>query len=72
MKKIVYDIESGETFETDYSAEELAVLEKQWAKARAEYEILEIEIKTKNELRKSLLTRLGISEEEAQLLLGGN
>ena len=61
----IHDVETGEVIEREMNAEELAVYEAATA----------IPVPTKEELAKAaakaaLLERLGITEEEAALLLG--
>lgn len=52
----------------DATAEEIAFIEKQ----RAEVEQRKTEAEAKAIQRQALLDKLGITEEEARLLLGGN
>ncbi len=63
----VHNIETGEVIEREMTPEELADFE-----TRQE---LSLQIKAEKELkaqeRQALLDRLGITEEEARLLLGG-
>lgn len=66
-EKIV-DAITGEISWRDYSLEEIAEIEKdleQTAKEKAEQA-------AKAQARQALLDRLGITEDEAKLLLGGN
>ncbi len=64
-EKIV-NAETGEETFRDYTAEEIFAVEK--AKAENEKELAEIELRKK--ARQEILDRLGLSEEEARLLLG--
>lgn len=69
-KKIIVNCENGEIIEREMTEEELAQQvedEKLAAKAEAE---TEAEIKAKVAARQTILDRLGLTEEEAKLLLG--
>ncbi len=66
MKRIEHNIETGEIIERDFNAEELA----QYQKDLAAQEAAKAEQTAKAEQRAALLERLGITEEEAKLLLG--
>jgi hypothetical protein len=64
----IHNVETGEIIEREMNAEELAQLEADKAMAQAE-------AKAKAETaaaKAALLSKLGITEEEARLLLGGN
>lgn len=64
----IHNIETGEVIERDMNAEELA----QWQADKAQSEA-EAQAKAEAEAAKAaLLEKLGITEEEAKLLLGGN
>ena len=66
MPKItIFDAETQETIERDMNAEELAQYEADQL-AAAEKRAAEIEAEAK---RKAILDRLGLTEEEAKLLL---
>ena len=65
MKKII-DCETGKTIERELNEEELA----QQLKDAAETAKLEKAEQAKAEAKAALLERLGITEEEAKLLLG--
>jgi len=68
MNKIIANVETGEIIEREMNAEELA----QW---EADKIAAEAKARVKAEAaaaRAALLARLGITEEEARLLLGGN
>lgn len=66
MSKItIFNCETGETFERDMTVEELEIYEADQAQAAAA-------LKAKNdaaEAKTALLEKLGITEEEAKLLL---
>jgi hypothetical protein len=66
----IYDITTDETsiVERDMTQEELTRYEAEQAAQAA----LQAEADAKEAQRQELLERLGITEEEAQLLLGGN
>ncbi len=65
MHKIIHNIETGEVIEREMNAEELAQWEADKAKAEAE-----AQAKAEAEAAKTaLLEKLGITEEEAKLLL---
>jgi hypothetical protein len=64
----IVNAETGEEIIRDMNAEELAQLEIDKATAQSEKEAKA----AKAHERSALLTKLGITEEEAQLLLGGN
>jgi hypothetical protein len=64
----IVNVETGEEIIRDANAEELAQMEIDVANATA----AQAEAETKATARAAILDRLGISAEEAQLLLGGN
>jgi hypothetical protein len=61
----IHNAETGEIIIRDMNAEELAV----HAKEAAEFEAMQAEIANKASAKAALLTRLGITEDEAKLLL---
>jgi TusA-related sulfurtransferase len=63
--KLVHNIETGEVLEVELDADELA----QQAKDIAENKILKAEIKAEESAKAALLERLGITSDEAALLL---
>lgn len=65
MKIIEHNVETGEIIERDATKEELA----QAAKDKAEQEAIEADKQAKAEAKAELLAKLGISEDEAKLLL---
>ena len=71
MKKII-NCETGEVTERPFTAEELAQMEIDNANAQALREKIETELATKAAQRQAILDRLGLSQEEANILLGGN
>ena len=66
MTKLLVNVETGETIERDLNEEELT----QQAKDEAETQRTQAEAEAKAEAKAALLERLGITEEEAKLLLG--
>lgn len=64
----IFNIETGETTFRDYTPEEIAQVEAEQAEAIAKLEAKA----TKATEKAALLAKLGITAEEAQLLLGGN
>jgi len=72
-KTVIYhDAQTGEVIEQQMTAEEIAIYEKDLLDRQ---ELLAAKQKAKTEAeakRTALLEKLGITEEEARLLLGGN
>lgn len=64
-KRLVIDVASGNQYEEDLTTQEVADLEAGFAIAEAQKEEAEL----KKIARKELLVKLGITEEEAKLLL---
>jgi hypothetical protein len=64
----IVNCETGEEIVRDANAEEIAQMELDAANATA----AKAEAEAKATARQALLTKLGITAEEAQLLLGGN
>jgi hypothetical protein len=71
MKRII-NVETGEVIDRPLNDEEIAQQEIDEANIAESNAIREAAIEEKATARQALLTRLGITEEEAQLLLGGN
>ena len=69
---IIHDAITGETITRDFNAAELAQLELDKAEAETQTKAKAKAQVERQVAREALLTRLGITEEEAQLLLGGN
>ena len=67
MKTIV-NCETGEVVQRELNAEELAQIELDATNAAAR----QAEAEAKATAKAALLTRLGLTAEEAQLLIGGN
>jgi hypothetical protein len=72
MFRIEHNVETGEIKQIELSAAEVKQLEKQYAEAKANDEKVKAEAEAKAAQRQALLSRLGITEEEARILLGGN
>jgi len=64
----IVDVTTGEEIIRDATAEEIAQIELDAANAAA----AKAEAEAKAAQRQALLNRLGITEEEARILLGGN
>jgi hypothetical protein len=72
MKKAIIDITTGQTEYVDMTQDEIANYEAYKTKADAEVETnLQARIEATAQ-RQALLAKLGITEDEARLLLGGN
>jgi hypothetical protein len=71
MKRII-NCETGEIVERELNADELAQQAADEAAAQAAEAARQAEADAKAVQRQALLTRLGITEEEARILLGGN
>lgn len=71
MKKIV-NVETGEVIERELNAEEIAQQNADEIYAAEKLAPLIAEAEAKAAQRAALLERLGITEEEARILLGGN
>jgi hypothetical protein len=68
--KLIVDCSTGITTEVELTAEEIAEREAMAAEYAAQKAQEELDKATKAEAKAELLKRLGITEEEAQLLLG--
>jgi hypothetical protein len=68
MKKLIVNCETNKTIERELNAEELA----QQAIDEATAQAAQAEADAKAAQRQAVLNRLGITEEEARILLGGN
>jgi predicted metal-dependent HD superfamily phosphohydrolase len=64
----IHNIETNEIIEREMTTEELA----QWEVDKVNAEAIKQAEATKAAQRQALLDKLGITEEEARLLLGGN
>jgi vacuolar-type H+-ATPase subunit H len=70
MEKVIVDCSTGTTEVVPLTAEEIAELEASAAQAEADRVVAEAEAAAKAEQRAVLLAKLGITEDEAKLLLG--
>jgi regulator of protease activity HflC (stomatin/prohibitin superfamily) len=69
MDKVIVDCSTGETTIVPLTAEEIADLEAAAAQAEADRAVAEAEAAAKAAAKADLLAKLGISEDEAKLLL---
>jgi hypothetical protein len=69
MFKIIHDAETGKIEKVDLTKEEIATLEKDRLETLAEMEAMRIEAEAKAAAKAPLLEKLGITAEEAKLLL---
>lgn len=67
--KVIVDCSTGETTEVELTAEEIADLETARLAAEDQRVAAEAEAEAKAEAKAALLDKLGITAEEAQLLL---
>jgi hypothetical protein len=71
MTKIIINCETGETTQRELNAEEIAQQQIDEANALAAEAARQAEANARATARQALLSKLGITQEEAQLLLGG-
>lgn len=69
LQKTIYDCITGETITRDYNSEELAQLSKDIAEAKLLAEAKAKLIEAQDRKRREVLDRLGITADEAKLLL---
>jgi len=69
MSKLIVNCETGETTERELNAEELVQQEIDEANIAAAKAIADAEAETKAQAKAALLERLGITQDEANLLL---
>jgi hypothetical protein len=69
MFRIEHNAETGEIKQIELSAAEVKQLEKEYAENKVEQEKLEAEAEAKEAAKAALLRKLGITAEEAALLL---
>ena len=72
MTKLIVNVETGEEIVRELNAEEIAQQEIDEANYLAAKAILDAEAEAKAAQRQVILDRLGLTADEAQLLLGGN
>ena len=70
MNKLIVNVQTGETIERELNAEELAQQEIDKANHLAAKAIADAEAEAKATAKAELLARLGITADEARLLLG--
>lgn len=70
MTKLIVNCETGEIIERELNAEELAQQEIDEANFLAAKAIADVEIAAKQAERQAILDRLGLTADEAKLLLG--
>ena len=72
MTKLIVNCQTNEITERELNAEEIAQQEIDEANYLAAKAILDAEAEAKAAQRQVILDRLGLTADEAQLLLGGN
>ena len=72
MTKLIVNVETGEVIERPLNAEEIAQQKIDEANIAAAKAIVDAELEAKATAKAALLNKLGITADEAQLLLGGN
>jgi hypothetical protein len=72
MIRIEHNVETGEIKEIELTAEEIKDIQERQELAAIRNAAAEAEAQVKAQAKAALLTKLGITEEEAALLLGGN
>jgi hypothetical protein len=70
MEKVIVDCSTGETTVVPLTAEEIAALEAAAAQAEADRKAAEIEAAAKEAARAEILAKLGLTDDEAKVLLG--
>jgi hypothetical protein len=70
MIKIIHDIQTGEITELKMTKDEIAILQATETQAQADRVAAEAEAAAKESARAALLDKLGITADEAKLLLG--
>ncbi len=69
MEKIIHNTENQEILIVSLTAEEIAIIEKKQTEAQKMQVVKEAEAEAKAAQKAALLDRLGITEDEAKLLL---
>jgi hypothetical protein len=72
MEKIIHDIETNQIIVEQLSVKEIAEIKAAAIEAAAKAHEAEALAVNKAETKAALLVKLGITEDEARLLLGGN
>jgi hypothetical protein len=70
MEKIIVDCSTGEQTVVPLTAQEIAELEAAAAQAEQDRLAAEAEAQAKAEAKAAILEKLGLTEEEAKVLLG--
>jgi hypothetical protein len=70
--EVIIDLDTGEKIIRPFTKTEIDERKKIQAELDAEDQAAQIEAETRATARAAILNRLGITAEEAQLLLGGN
>jgi hypothetical protein len=70
MEKVIIDCSTGEQTIVPLTPEEIADMEAAAKQAEADRKVAEAEEAAKAEAKAALLAKLGITEDEAKLLLG--
>ena len=70
MEKVIVDCSTGETTVVPLTAEEIAELEEAAAQAEADRKAAEAEAAAKEAARAEILAKLGLTDDEAKVLLG--
>lgn len=72
MKRIEHNVTTGEITEIELTSKEVTELVKKQNKTKVEADLRLLEAEANATAKAALLAKLGITAEEAQLLLGGN
>jgi len=70
MIRINHNVETGEITEIELTSNEIKELEKQYAETKLESDKAKAEAEAKESARQAILDRLGLTADEAKLLLG--
>ena len=70
MDKVIVDCSTGETTIVPLTAEEIAQAEANAAQAEADRQAAEAEAAAKKAARAEILAKLGLTDDEAKVLLG--
>lgn len=70
MEKVIVNCETGEQSIVPLAAEEIAEIKAAAEQAEADRKAAEADAQVKAEAKAELLAKLGITEDEAKLLLG--
>lgn len=71
-QKYIHNVQTNEIIVEDLSADEIKELKAREKEYKEKKLAFEAEAEAKQAQRQALLSRLGITEEEARILLGGN